>query len=74
MNKFKLIFKGVMLWITAFVSGFFITGIDSICDNGYFIQFLVVTIILYYICYKTISKEELETLTLHKWFNKLIGN
>ena len=36
MNKFKLILKGIMLWITAFVTMFFISGVDSIYNNGYF--------------------------------------
>ena len=35
MNKFKFIIKGMLLWTTGFVTMFFITGIDSIYDNGY---------------------------------------
>lgn len=49
---------------------FFLAGVDSIYDNGYFIQFIIVIIALCYICYKTISKEELKILTMDKLLNK----
>ena len=72
MKRFRLILKGVLLWVTAFVVVLFVSGIDSIYDNGYFIHSIIVCAALCYICYKLISKEEIETLTLSKWFdNKL---
>lgn len=71
MRKFKLIIKGIMLWITAFVTMLFVLGADSIYDNGYFIHSIIVCAVLYYTCYKLISEEELEILTLSKWFNKI---
>ena len=73
MNKLKLILKGIMLWITAFVTVLFIAGVDSIYDNGYFIHSIIVCAVLCYTCYKLISEEELEVLTLSKWFNKITG-
>ena len=73
MNKLKLILKGIMLWITAFVTVLFIAGVDSIYDNGYFIHSIIVCVVLCYTCYKLISEEELEVLTLSKWFNKITG-
>ena len=69
MNKFKLILKGIMLWITAFVTMFFISGVDSIYNNGYFFQTLIVIAMMIFGCYKLISKEEFEILILSKWFN-----
>lgn len=72
MKRFKLILKGVLLWITAFAVILFISGIDSIYDNGYFIHSILVCVVLCYTCDKLISKEEFEMLTLSKWFdNKL---
>ena len=73
MKRFKLILKGVLLWITAFVTVLFIAGIDSIYDNGYFIPSIIVCAVPCYTCYKLISEEELKVLTLSKWFNKIIG-
>ena len=69
--KIKLILKGVLLYVTAFAVILFIMGVDSIYNNGWFIQFIIVCIALCYISYKFISKEEFEILTLNKWFNKL---
>ena len=73
MKTIKLILKGVLLWITAFAVMLFISGVDSIYDNGWFIPSIIVCIALCYTSYKLISEEELEVLTLSKWFNKITG-
>lgn len=70
--RIKLILKGVLLWITAFAVMLFILGVDSIYDNGYFIQSLIAIAAMCYACYKLISEEELEKITMYKWFNKLM--
>ena len=67
MKRFKLILKGVLLWITAFAIALFILGIDGM-SLSYIIISLVVISILCYACYKVISEDELETLTLCKYF------
>ena len=72
MNKFKLILKGTMLWMTAFVTMFFIAGIDSIYDNGYFFHILIAIVVMIFCCYKLISEKEFEVLSLYRWFNKVI--
>ena len=72
MNKFKFIIKGILLWTTAFVTIFFITGIDSIYDNGYFFQTLIAVVVMIFCCYKLISEKEFEVLSLYRWFNKII--
>lgn len=71
MKKFKLIIKGVLLYVTILVTLLYMMGIDSIYDNGYFIHGLVLILILVGVCYKTINKEELEILTLSRYFNHL---
>lgn len=70
MNKFKLTLKGIMLWITAFVTMLFIAGMDSIYDNGYFLQTLAAVVVMILCCHKLISEEEFEILSLYRWFNK----
>lgn len=71
MKKFKLIIKGVLLYVTTLVTLLYMMGIDSIYDNGYFIHGLILVLILIGVCYKTINKEELEILTFNKYLNHL---
>lgn len=73
MKRLKIILKGVLLWITTFAVILFMSGVDSIYDNGYFIYSITVCVVLCYACYKLISEEELEILTFYKWFNKITG-
>ena len=68
MKKFKLIIKGVLLYVTTLVTLIFMIGINSIYDNGYFFYSVMLVAALIFVCYKTISKEELEILTLYKYF------
>lgn len=72
MNKFKFIIKGILLWITTFVTILFAIGVDSICDNGYFFQTFIVVAVMISCCCKLISKKEFEVLSLYMWFNKVI--
>lgn len=65
MNRFKLILKGILLWTTAFVTMFFIAGIDSIYDNGYFFQTLIAVIVMVFCCHKLISEEEFKKVTFY---------
>ena len=65
MNRFKLILKGIMLWITAFVTVLFIAGIDSIYDNGYFFQTLIAVVVMISCCHKLISEEEFKKVTFY---------
>jgi hypothetical protein len=71
MKTFKLIIKGVLLYITTLVTLLYMCGIDSIYDNGYFFHGLILVAILIGACYKTINKEELEILTFNKYLNHL---
>lgn len=71
MKAFKLIIKGVLLYVTTLVTLLYMMGIDSIYDNGYFIHGLILVLILIEVCYKTINKEELEILTFNKYLNHL---
>lgn len=63
MKRFKLILKGVLLWVTAFVAILFVAGVDSIYDNGYFFQTLIAVVVMIFCCYKLISEEEFEVLS-----------
>lgn len=72
MKNIKFILKGMLLWVTAFTVLFFISGIDGLVDNGYFIQSLITIAIMVYTCYKLISGEELKKITMYKWTNKLM--
>ena len=65
MNRFKLILKGIMLWITAFVTILFVVGVDSIYDNGYFFQTLIAVVVMIFCCCKLISEEEFKKVTFY---------
>ena len=67
MKTFKLIIKGMLLYITILVTLIYMMGIDNIYDNGYFLHGLILVLILIGVCYKTINKEEIEILTLYKY-------
>ncbi len=69
MKKLKLIIKGALLYITTLITLLYMMGIDSIYDNGYFLQGLVLVLVLIGVCHKIINKEEIEVLTLSKYFN-----
>ena len=71
MKTFKLIIKGVLLYVTTLVTLLYMMGIDSIYDYGYFFHGLILVLILIGVCYKTINKEELEILTLSRYLNHL---
>lgn len=72
MKTTKLILKGLLLYTTVLFTLLFIAAIDSIYDNGWFIQSAIICTIFIYTCYKLISKEEFEKITLYNWFNNLI--
>lgn len=67
MRTFKLIIKGMLLYMTTLVIVMFIIGIDSIYDQGYFFYGIMLIAVLIFMCYKTINKEELEMLTISKY-------
>ena len=71
MKTFKLIIKGVLLYVTTLVTSLYMCGIDSIYDNGYSFHGLILVLILIGVCYKTINKEELEILTFNRYLNPL---
>ena len=71
MNRLKLIFKGVLLWVTTFAVLIFIAGVESIYENGYFEYALFVCTLLCCACYKLISRREFDILTFSRWFDKL---
>ena len=66
----KKILKGVLLWVTIFAVVLFLSGVDSIIDQGYLIPWLVVCAILCYLCYRYISESELNILSGAKWLDK----
>lgn len=74
MNTVKKILKGLLLWVTTLTVMLFISGVDSITDQGYLVPWLVVCAILCYLCYKFISEDELITLSGAKWLDKKLGS
>lgn len=70
MKKIKLICKGLLLYVTAFVTTFWMCGIESIIEQGSFIFWTLAMIALICICCKFISYREFYILSLSKWVHK----
>lgn len=66
----KLLLKGVLFYTTFIVCMLAVGGIDYLYDNSHFFKTTIVVGGLIYLCKKVISKEEFETLSLNKFFNK----
>lgn len=71
MKTIRLILKGILLYVTLLTIICFISCVDVIYNNGWFIQSIITCAVLCYTSYKLISGEELETLTFYKYFEKL---
>ena len=71
MKTFKLIYKGILLYTTTIIIALVLCGIDSILEQGQFIYSASITVLLVYVCYKIISRKELDILTLNRYFNKM---
>lgn len=72
--KAKLIYKGVLLYVTALISVLWICGIEFLVDRGYFIPYTLVIAVLIYLCYKFISIREFYILSLYRMWNKYLDN
>ena len=66
--------RAVLLWVTTFAVILFISGVDSITDQGYFVPWLGVWSVLCYLFYRYISEDELYTLSGAKWLEKKLGS
>lgn len=66
MNKVILALKGMLLYITFFFTLIFMMGVDSIYDQGLFLPFIGVEILLIALCKRTISENEVKKLTFTK--------
>lgn len=66
----ELIFKGMLLYVTFIVCMLVMAGIDSIYDNGYFVEAILIVAGLIFWCKKVITEEEFKILSLDNFFNK----
>lgn len=70
--KAKLIYKGVLLYVTTLISVLWICGIEFLVDKEYFIPYTLIMVSLIYLCYKIISIREFYVLSLYRHINNLI--
>lgn len=66
-DKIKLVFKGILLYTTIIAVILFIGGVDSIYDNGYFTEGIILVAGMIYACYKCINEKECDILLLNKY-------
>ena len=74
MKKFKLILKGILLWVSALIVILSVCGIDSIADKGYswFFGMIVLNIMLILACLYTITEEEYKIVSGYNLLNKIL--
>ena len=74
MKKFKLILKGILLWVSAFIILLSICGIDGIVDKSYGWLFgtLILNIMLILACLYTNTEEEYKIVSGYNLFNKAL--
>ena len=75
MKNIKLILKGILLWISAFIILLSICGIDGIVDKSYGWLFgtLILNIILILACLYTITEEEYKIVSGYNLFHKTLN-
>ena len=72
----KIVIKAIFLYIVTFASLLWVSSIDALVANAGVIKGLllpfIVFIVLYYICYKTISYREFLKISLSNKLNKYL--
>lgn len=72
MKTLLLILKGILLWVSLLVTLIWICGLDSIVEQGYFIPYTSLMLLLILLSYRTISYREFLILSLDRFFTGLI--
>lgn len=74
MKNIKLVFKGILLWVSILIVLLSVCGIDSIADKGYgwFFGTIVLNIMLILACLYTINEEEYKIVSGYNLFNETL--
>lgn len=74
MKNIKLVFKGILLWVSTLIVLLSVCGIDSIADKGYgwFFGTIVLNIMLILACLYTINEEEYKIVSGYNLFNETL--
>lgn len=74
MKNIKLVFKGILLWVSTLIVLLSVCGIDSIADKGYgwFFGTIVLNIMLILACLYTITEEEYKIVSGYSLFNETL--
>lgn len=70
----KLVFKGILLWVSTLIVLLSVCGIDSIANKGYgwFFGTIVLNIMLILACLYTINEEEYKIVSGYNLFNETL--
>ena len=74
MKSIKLIFKGILLWVSLLIVILSVCGIDSIIYKGcgWFFGMIVLDIMLILACLYTITEEEYKIVSGYNILNKAL--
>jgi hypothetical protein len=67
----KAILKTILIWSTILYIILLLTGIDSILEQGFYIESISLGIIVITLCYKFITKEDFYKYSGCKFINSL---
>lgn len=70
-NSIKLMLKMVLVFITILLFALFVTGVDSLLEEGYLIYGVIILLVFTIACFKLVSKEDLDSLTGGKYSNEV---
>lgn len=70
MKRLILVLKGLLLYTTILAVILLVGGVDSLYDNGYLMEAIIIVAILIYLCHKMISKEERDTVLGNKFLKR----
>lgn len=66
-----MILKGILLWSTILLVFCTLAGVESLTDKGLLFWAIGLCALMILLCSKLMTKDEAETLSLVKWFEKI---
>lgn len=68
-----LILKGILLYASVMFYIFFLCAVDSITAQGKLDLFILISVVLGFMCYFFLTLADVEKLSLTKYFDKLLS-
>ena len=73
-TRILLALKAILFYVTMIGTMLYVAGIDDLFDKGFIFPATIIVATLVYLCLYTIRRDELDTILLNKFFDKLMGS